>query len=92
MDLLKGYLKLLNEEIRIIGIDSKSSYNQETKLVWKLNFLKDAHNMLCDVNAKINDIFGWSHLINLTAYFIVLTVDFYWIYFHIKLSGRDLEG
>lgn len=92
VDLLKEYLVLLNEEIRIIGIDSKASYDQEPKLFWKLNFLKDAHNILCDVNSRINDIFGWSHLVNLTAYFIDLTVDFYWIYFHIKLTGRNLEG
>ena len=92
VDLVKEYLILLNEEIRTIGVESKSSSIRENNLFYNLKFLKDAHNVFCDVNLKINAVFGWSHLVNLTAFFIVLTVDFYWIYFHIKLTGRDLEG
>lgn len=92
VDLLKEYLILINEEIRLIGIVSKSINKNEWNLFYNLKFLKEAHNILCDVNSGINGIFGWSHLVNVTAYFIVLTVDIYWIYFHIKLSGRELEG
>ena len=84
VDIITVRLQILNNELLIIGENSliigNHLQNNKEKLYTQLKSLKNIYTILWENCVMLNDCFGWSQLANITANFICLTVDFYWIY------------